>query len=135
MLARIKQLDARPIKYQREPSKRIVGMCRDISLLLVSVLRYKHIPARVRAGFANYFDSDITNEDHWVCEYWNDKKQRWILVDTQLDDVQRRNNDIIFNIMDLKEEDGYYTAGRVWQLCKYGKMKQDDFGYNKYWKG
>src|SRR5687768_11054798 len=35
--------------------ERIVGCCRDFTLLFVSLARYHGIPARSRVGFATYF--------------------------------------------------------------------------------
>ncbi len=50
-------------------------MCRDYSLLLVSLLRYRGFEARMRAGFANYFESELTYEDHWLVEYYDTLKR------------------------------------------------------------
>lgn len=135
MLARIRMLDSRKLTTPREPSKRIVGMCRDMSVLLASFLRYRQIPARVRAGFASYFDSEIKYEDHWVCECWDEKEKRWKRVDVQVDGPHRKKYNIQFDTTDVKAEDGYYAAGEVYKLCKEGKANKDDFGYNKWWKG
>ncbi|MBE2236602.1 MAG: hypothetical protein IAE81_02360 [Caldilineaceae bacterium] len=38
-LARTFQLDARPLTEARPPAQRLVGNCRDFSLLLVALLR------------------------------------------------------------------------------------------------
>lgn len=135
MLARIRKLDGRKLSTPREPAKRLVGMCRDMSVLLASFLRYKNVPARVRAGFASYFESDIKYEDHWICEYWNEEEKRWKRVDSQVDDPHRKKYNINFDTLDVKAENGYYTAGEVYKLCNEGKAKKDDFGYNKWWKG
>jgi hypothetical protein len=57
-------------------------------LFLIAALRAKGIPARGRCGFGAYFNPPFF-EDHWVCEYWDADKERWILVDTQFDEVWR----------------------------------------------
>ncbi|MDL2290174.1 transglutaminase-like domain-containing protein [Paludibacteraceae bacterium OttesenSCG-928-F17] len=64
-----------------------VGNCRDISLFLCSILRYNHIPARVRSGFATFFDP-VKKHDHWICEYWNESEKRWQWVDGWMYQVQ-----------------------------------------------
>lgn len=64
-------------------------MCRDYSLLLVSFLRYRGFEARMRAGFANYFESELTYEDHWLVEYYDTATKRWIKIDAQIDDIQK----------------------------------------------
>jgi len=86
-LKRISELDPRPLAEVRSPDKRLVGNCRDFSVMLTAILRHQGIPARARCGFARYF---IPNhyEDHWVCEYWNAARKRWVLVDAQLDELQ-----------------------------------------------
>jgi Transglutaminase-like superfamily len=40
---------------KRLPPDRVVGCCRDATLLFVSLARRKGIPARMRVGFAAYF--------------------------------------------------------------------------------
>ena len=69
-LARTIELDARPLTEPRPIEKKLLGNCRDHSLLLVSLLRHQGIPARARCGFGAYFMPDHF-EDHWVAEYWN----------------------------------------------------------------
>jgi hypothetical protein len=40
-LARIRELDARPLTHARPPERRLVGNCRDFSLFLVAILRHQ----------------------------------------------------------------------------------------------
>ena len=86
-LKRMEELDPRPLTEIRPLDRKIVGNCRDFSLLLVSILRHQGVPARARCGFGTYFLPDHY-EDHWVCEYWNATQGRWVLVDAQLDEFQ-----------------------------------------------
>ena len=76
-LRRTLELDPHPLSEIRPVDKRIVGNCRDFSVLLVSILRHQGVPARARCGFGAYF---VPNhyEDHWVAEYWNAGQERWI---------------------------------------------------------
>lgn len=119
-LARIEELDKRPLTFARELNNKLVGNCRDFAVLLTSLLRYKGIPARARCGFARYFTPG-RYEDHWVCEYWNAQEKRWILVDAQLDSVQRKALAITFDHYDVPR-DKFLTAGHVWTLCKAGEL-------------
>ncbi len=75
MLKRIFEINSNPLTIPRNPKQRLVGMCRDYSLLLVSLLRYRGFEARMRAGFANYFESELTYEDHWLVEYYDTLKR------------------------------------------------------------
>ncbi len=86
-LERLLELDSRPLDKARPLEMRLVGNCRDFSVLLASILRHHGTPARARCGFGAYFMPDHY-EDHWVCEYWNGAKERWTLVDAQLDAFQ-----------------------------------------------
>lgn len=54
-LERILQLDSSPLTTARTAEARLVGYCRDFSLLLVALLRRQGNPARARCGFGTYF--------------------------------------------------------------------------------
>lgn len=125
-LARIAELDARPLPVARPPEKRLVGNCRDFSVLLTTILRHQGVPARARCGFGRYF---LPNhyEDHWVCEYWNSTQQRWILVDAQLDELQQRALKLPFDPLDVPR-DQFIVGGHAWQLCRRGEADPDTFG-------
>ncbi len=135
MLEHIIKYDSRSLLEPRQPKQRLVGMCRDYALLLLSFLRHKKIPARLRVGFADYFDSDLMYEDHWLTEYYNIEQNRWIRLDPQVDEIQRQHYKITFNTLDMKDYEGYVTGGEAWMKCRLGVGHPEDFGYNKNWKG
>ena len=87
-------LDARPL------FERTVGTCRDFALMRCAILRHDGVAARVRWGFAAYFDHQ-SFEDHWVCEYWNAHDRRWALADAQLDDAHKTHLSIDFDTADI----------------------------------
>ncbi len=133
-LARIVELDPAPLNTPRDPAGRQVGVCRDFALLLVSMLRHKGFPARMRVGFAEYLIPDgPVKADHWISEYWNG--ERWVLVDPQVDDVQRTAFHITANTLDLRHDQDFYVAGSAWQLARAGKVKSTYFRFNGTWKG
>lgn len=125
-LERIRQLDSRPLTQVREPEKRLVGNCRDFSVLLTGILRHQGVPARARCGFARYF---IPNhfEDHWVCEYWHAGTGRWLLVDAQLDALHRDVLNLDFDPLDVPR-DQFIVGGQAWQMCRSGQADPDTFG-------
>jgi hypothetical protein len=125
-LERIMELDPRPLTETRTPEKRLVGNCRDFSVMLTAILRHQGIPARARCGFGKYF---IPNhfEDHWVCEYWNAVENRWVLVDAQLDELQCNKLSIQFNPLDVPR-DQFIVGGKAWQLCRTGQADPETFG-------
>ena len=125
-LKRMFELDPRPLSEERSLDRKVVGNCRDFTLLLVSILRHQGVPARARCGFGAYFLPDHF-EDHWVCEYWNDSQGRWVLVDAQLDAFQCREMRIPFEPLDVPR-DQFIVAGRAWQMCRSGLADPESFG-------
>jgi hypothetical protein len=126
MLDRIHELDPRPLTTTRELGKRLPSVCRHFSLMLSAMLRIQGIPARARCGFGAYFNAGKF-EDHWVCEYWNAAESRWILVDAQMDSVQRNAFKLDFNPLDVPR-DRFIIAGEGWQMCRSGRADPETFG-------
>ena len=125
-LGRTLELDPRPLNEARAVDKKLVGNCRDHSLLLVAMLRQQGIAARARCGFGAYFMPNLY-VDHWVVEYWNLTEQRWILVDAQLDALQYKALHITFNPLDVPR-DQFIVGGRAWQMCRSGLADAKAFG-------
>ena len=125
-LARTLELDPRPLTEPRPIEKKLLGNCRDHSLLLASMLRHQGVPARARCGFGAYFMPDHF-EDHWVTEYWNQEQSRWVMVDAQLDELQRDVLKIKFDVLDVPR-DQFIVGGKAWQMCRAGKQDPDTFG-------
>ena len=125
-LARTLELDPRPLTEPRPIEKKLLGNCRDHSLLLASLLRHQGVPARARCGFGAYFMPDHF-EDHWVTEYWNQEQSRWVMVDAQLDELQRDVLKIKFDVLDVPR-DQFIVGGKAWQVCRAGEQDPDTFG-------
>ena len=89
MLDRLGELDAAPLGAERSRVNRLVGCCRDFTVLYLMLLRAAGIPARARVGFAGYF-ADGWWIDHVVAEVWDAGEGRWRLVDAQLGDTHPR---------------------------------------------
>jgi hypothetical protein len=130
-LKRLFVLDDRPLNLARPAARRLVGNCRDFSLLLVSFLKSQGIPARARCGFGTYFMPDHY-EDHWMVEYWSaddqdPERSRWVQVDAQLDELQQQVLKISFNPLDMPKGQ-FVLAGQAWQMCRRNEANPDDFG-------
>jgi hypothetical protein len=125
-LARTLELDPSPLTTPRPNEKKIVGNCRDFSLTLASMLQAKGIPARPRCGFGTYFEPGLYI-DHWVCECWNETRQRWILVDAQLDELQRDVLKIAFDPLHVPR-DQFIVGGAAWKMCRSDEANPDRFG-------
>jgi hypothetical protein len=125
-LRRILELDPRPVQEPRPIERRLVGTCRDFSLVLCAFLRWQGIPSRARCGFATYFLPDHY-EDHWMCEWWDTAARRWVRTDAQLDEFQCRKLGITFDPSDMPQEP-FWIGGKAWQRCWKGEVDPDRFG-------
>jgi hypothetical protein len=126
LLGAIVARDERPLQIARTPAERTPGNCRHFTVLMTAMLRAQGRPARARCGFGNYFPSG-SNEDHWVCEYWQPDEQRWILVDAQIDERQREWFPINFDVTDVPR-DRFVVAGQAWQQYREGTADPGTFG-------
>jgi hypothetical protein len=106
-----------PLTEARPERERIVGCCRDFTLLTVAALRRRGVPARSRVGFAPYFAEDF-NYDHAVAEYWNGR--RWVLADAQLDPAAYP-----FNTADVPQ---FITAAQAWTAHRRGLIDAERYG-------
>jgi len=135
-LERMLEIDSAPLSQARPAELRQVGVCRDFALLHVSMLRHRHIPARMRVGFATYLDPEaVFHIDHWISEYWDAEGKRWVLFDPQIDDPQRQMFHIKRDVHDLVRDQDFFPAGSAWQRCRAGQDKPLLFRFNGHWKG
>jgi len=125
-LARIVELDGRPLSEPRPHERKLVGNCRDFGVMLTAVLRHQGVPARARCGFGTYFIPGHY-EDHWVGEYWDAAQGRWVLVDAQLDELMLDALKPDFDPLDTPR-DRFIVGGTAWQLCRSGAADPDHFG-------
>jgi len=125
-LDRVRELNGSSPLVPRPLNEKLVGNCRDFSVMLTALLRHKGIPARARCGFGRYF-AEGQHMDHWICEVWDDQQQRWRRVDAQLDDFQCNALDIEFDPLDMPEGQ-FLSGGEAWRLCRTGEANPDTFG-------
>jgi hypothetical protein len=126
MIPGILARDERPIREAREPGSRLPCVCRHFSTMLCAILREQGVPARARCGFGAYFMPGKF-EDHWVAEYWNEPERRWVLVDAQLDAIQREAFGIKIDPLDVPR-DQFIVAADAWQMCRDGRADPGLFG-------
>jgi hypothetical protein len=131
ILSSIANRDAKTLTSPRAPGQRYVCSCRSFALLLVAFLRSQGTPARARCGFGGYFESG-RYYDHWVTEYWKAGDKRWVMVDSQVDDVQRRRFCVSIDTLDVPR-DQFLVAGDAWRLCRIGKINPKNFGILDMW--
>jgi excinuclease ABC subunit A len=134
ILGRVQSIDPAPLSVARAPQQRVISICRDFAVLFVALARQQGIPARMRVGYAAYLDpKGEFHLDHWIAEYWN--STRWVLVDPQIDAVQRQSFKITCDTLDLRRGQDFTLAGSAWQLARAGKVKSTLFRFNGHWKG
>jgi hypothetical protein len=131
MLETITARDPRPLSTPRAPDGRYVCVCRSFTLLMVAMLRSQGVPARARCGFGMYFEKG-KGYDHWVAEYWNAREKRWVLVDAQIDDRQRKMFGVKIDTLDVPH-DQFLVAGDAWKLARAGKADSNSFGILNMW--
>jgi hypothetical protein len=133
MLDRLLAHDSQLLSSTRPIDKRLVGVCRHFTVLLVAMLRAAGVSARARCGFGAYFNAGRF-EDHWVCEYWRSTERRWVLVDAQMDELQRAQLAIDFDVLDVPR-DRFLIASDAWAQCRSGTdpMKYGIFDLRGLW--
>jgi len=129
-IERILSLDPAPLNQARQPERRLVGNCRDFSVLLVTFLRAKGVAARARCGFGAYFMPNHF-EDHWVVEYWRAGEERWVAVDAQLTPSMQQVLGIDFDPLDIPPGK-FVSGGEAWLMCRRGGQDPDKFGIFEY---
>ncbi|MFI6168521.1 transglutaminase-like domain-containing protein [Nocardia sp. NPDC051052] len=116
MLGRLAELADGPLSTPRSATERLVGCCRDFTVLYVSALRARGIPARARVGFATYFVADYAI-DHEVAEVWDTDQARWRLIDAEIDEGHTSPAGTRVDPLDLTP-DQFVLAGAAWQQCR-----------------
>ncbi|MBA3532569.1 MAG: transglutaminase domain-containing protein [Ardenticatenales bacterium] len=132
MLTEIQALDSQPLHSPRPPERRLVGQCRVSAVLFCAMLRTHGIPACVRVGFANFHGWGLNGGntwDHWVCDYWNEQAQRWILIDPEQDDVLAKEIGLTIDPHDIPR-DRFITAGAAWLACRRGEADPMQLGFD-----
>lgn len=111
---------------ERKAEDKIHITCRGQAILLASILKAKGYSARVRAGFAPYIKCDGIAYDHWITEYFDENKKRWVLVDA---DEHCPNHEIGFDLNDIPRENFIFGA-EAYLGMRTGKYKDEQIHYS-----
>lgn len=124
MLTELYRRDSRGFVTDRKEENRLILTCRFVSILTVSILKSKGIPARCRAGYADYFrDTSGKSVDHWLNQYWLKEENRWVTIDVD----GSIEGYLPFDPYDLPENTFDFPA-IAWEAVRSGKAKG-----NHYW--
>jgi Transglutaminase-like superfamily len=114
-------LDPAPLDVPRPAERRVIGTCRHFAVLSCALLRFRGIAARVRCGFATYFQPG-QGLDHWITEYWRDGEGRWVRVDSEI-----LGRQVVAHPEDLRPGQ-FLTGGEAWSAFRNGQVDAAHFG-------
>jgi hypothetical protein len=124
MLALLLERGEPGLGRERRPPDRVVGCCRDATVLFLALARRKGIPARARVGFAAYFHPGWLI-DHVVAEVWDAAAGRWRLVDPEMrGDWTPEVNGRPVDWLDLGDEQ-FVTGPRAWRAARAGRVEPE----------
>jgi hypothetical protein len=110
-------------ELQSDPSQRGILSCDHHAVLFTSILRLKGKAVRARCGYAAYLvPGKLT--PHWICEVYNESKQRWEFVDPE---------QIKFRLA----KGMFLPAGKVWLDVQRGALHLNQIlpDYRSGWDG
>jgi hypothetical protein len=117
ILDNVFSLDPASLTIERPANGRMVGFCYHFALLHCALLRATGTPARIRCGFASYFEARRWI-DHWVVEYWDG--DGWRLTDPQTGRA------------DLTSDD-FQDGPTAWNQCRSGAALPASYGNGELW--
>lgn len=109
----------------RKAEDKIHVTCRGEAILLAATLKAKGYAARVRSGFAPYIKYDGISYDHWITEYYDENKNRWVLVDA---DEHCPDHEMSFDLNDIPR-DKFIFGAEAYLGMRNGKFKNEEIYY------
>jgi hypothetical protein len=126
MFARLHTLNPAAPGGDRATTERVVGCCRDHTLLFVAMARHRGIPARSRVGFGTYLMADWAM-DHVIAEVWDAAQQRWRLVEPQFEAGFTDPSDgTPLDLLDVPR-DKFLVGADAWRACRAGARDPERF--------
>lgn len=114
-------LDSAPLRVARPPERRLIGTCRHFSVLSCALLRHRGIRARVRCGFATYFQPGH-GVDHWITEYWDQDRDDWVRIDSEI------LGSTVLERPERLTAVQFLSGGEAWQAFRRGQVDASTFG-------
>ena len=109
----------------RKAENKIHVTCRGEAILLAATLKAKGYSARVRSGFAPYIKYDGVAYDHWITEYFDENKDRWLLVDA---DEHCPDHEMGFDMNDIPR-DKFIFGAEAYLGIRNNKYKTEEIYY------
>ena len=124
MIAELLRRDSN-YSVDRKIEDKIHVCCREQAILLVATLKAKGIPARCRSGFASYISESKSAGDHWITEYYNFEKERWVLVDS---DLFFWKDEMGFDLTDIPR-DKFIFGAEAYLKIRNNELKNEEIHY------
>jgi hypothetical protein len=121
LIEELLRLDPAPVVIPRDAMKRVVGTCRHFAVISCALLRQRGHVARVRCGFATYFQTG-QGLDHWITEYWNGVDARWFRIDSEI-----LGGDVLAHPEDLQPGE-FLSGGEAWSAFRQGTIDASTYG-------
>jgi len=122
MFARLFELADQPLTRDRVPGQRLVGCCRDVTVLFLAIARHRGLSARARVGFATYFTPGWYI-DHVIAEVWDAVQHRWRLVEPEIAGEHIDASDgTPIDPLDVPA-DRFLIGPQAWRSCRAGRTE------------
>jgi len=115
ILAGLVKYNSSGLTKDRKPEDRLILGCRENAILLVSILKYRGIPARVRTGHVTYLRPGF-HLSHTICEVWNEHENRWMLVDPSMVKIDFSREQFDF-------------SNKLWLKLQNKEIDTDQYGF------
>ncbi|NUW30256.1 transglutaminase domain-containing protein [Nonomuraea sp. SMC257] len=111
---------------RRAPAERVVGCCRDHTVIFLAIARHHGIAARARYGFADYLMPGWWL-DHMIPEVWDPAEGRWRLVEPEFEEGWTPPGETRPLPLTDMPRDRFLTGARAWRLCRDGQADPERF--------
>lgn len=126
MLSRLRELNPAAPGADRAATERVVGCCRDHTVLFLAMARHHGVPARARVGFAKYLQPGL-GLDHVIAEVWDAVERRWRLVEPQLPTgYVDPADETELDLLDVPR-DRFLVGADAWAACRSGAADPETF--------
>lgn len=128
IITRLRNRRSGSLASGRPKKDRFIGTCRDYAILLCAFLRSQNRAARLRCGFAFYFEPDKNfGDDHWIVEVWDEEQSRWLIADAEIDKSLHYHAAVTVDPLDVPRNQ-FQVAGTAWKLLRSGKADPSKYG-------
>ncbi len=123
-LARLRELSPAVPGADRTVTERVLGCCRDFTVLFLAMARHHGVPARARVGFATYLVPGWAL-DHVIAEVWDGR--RWRLVEPEMPAGHVDPADgTVLDVLDVPR-DRFLVGPDAWRACRSGAADPERF--------